>query len=174
MKTRKKNTLFICLALSIITFFNSCAIDYEKTISTTDLTEGKWYLENSQLRNKLNTYMEERGLYAYVFRTLEFTGTGKNGTVLFKESLDGGESCRMEGTYTADASSGSLKIKISGLQNSNGYCSFYNDLNGIYEYKYVLMSDIDPKYEKLYSGKKTLSLWKNGSQEIVFQKSVND
>lgn len=153
-------------------FILSCGNNYEKTITVKDLTNGSWYMETSTLNEVLNKYMKSRGVYDRVSRKLEFNGDGKSGTVRFYESIGGGESCAMTGKYVADSSSGSLKITISGLQNNNGYCSYYKNLNGLYVYNYVLYSDIDTRFAKTYSGKKTLSLWKENTREIIFQKDV--
>lgn len=151
----------------------SCGVNYEKTISVEDLTNGSWYMETSNLNEFLDQYMESRGVYDYIYRKLEFNGDGKSGSVTFYESIKNeGQSCLMTGKYVADASSGALEITISGLQNSSGYCSYYENINGKYVYKYALYSDIDSRFEKTYPGKKTLSLWKENTREIVFQKDA--
>ncbi|AMQ55551.1 hypothetical protein [Algoriphagus sanaruensis] len=160
-----KKSYSLILLLGMIVLSTSCT-DYEKTISTDDLTKGSWYMENSELEKRLDNYMESRGMYDNVYRELQFIGDGKSGSVNYYETVSGNQSCRSEGRYLADASSGTLKITISGLENS--YCSYVKELNGEYKYKYMLMGDIDPKYNELYSGKKTLTISKGG--QILFQK----
>lgn len=161
----KKSLLYLFTFLLL----TSCGTDYDKTISTNDLTKGSWWMETSDLKEFLDDYMKSNGYYD-ITRRLEFNGDGKSGTVNFYESINGGQSCTMNGTYQTDSSNGSLKIRISGLENNNGYCSYYNQLNGLYEYKYVLYSDIDSRFQNSYPGMKTLTLWKEGTRKIIFQK----
>jgi hypothetical protein len=162
-----KNQINLLLLLVGILVLSTSCTDYEKTISTDDLTIGSWYMEKSDLEERLNDYMESRGVYEDVYRELEFNGDGKSGSVKYYETVKGNQNCLTEGRYTADASSGVLKITISGLENS--YCSYVEELNGEFTYKYMLMSDIDSKYNELYSGEKTLTISKGG--RILFQKN---
>lgn len=161
-----KKQIYSFILFLIILLSTSCT-DYERTISTDDLTNGTWYMEKSELEERLDNYMESRGVYDNVYRELEFNGNGKSGSVNYYEKINGNQSCLTEGRYTADASSGTLKITISGLENS--YCSYVEELNGEFTYKYMLMSDIDSKYNELYSGQKTLTISKGGN--VLFQKN---
>jgi hypothetical protein len=160
----------ISILVIILTVLISCSTDYEKTISIDDLTNGSWYLETSELNLKLNNYMESQGMYDDVYRELSFNGDGKSGSIVYFEKINGGESCRSEGSYTASTNSdGILEVTLSGLSNSNGYCSYVNELNGTYTYKFMLMTDIDSRFSSNYAGVKALTLSKGGNN-ILFQK----
>lgn len=147
--------------------------DYEKTIPIDDLITGSWYLENSNLQKDLNNYMQSRGEYNHIYREIQFVGydENKSGKLVFFEYINNAKACNTEGTYFAKRDeNGVLHITISGLSNSNGYCAYVSQLNGEYDYKYTLASDVDEKYIDTYKGIKWFTLSK-GDREIVFQKS---
>jgi hypothetical protein len=164
----KHITLFFILGV----FTVSCN-DFEKTISVDDLTKGSWYLENSNLKSNLDNYMESRGVNEHIYRELQFIGydENKSGKVVFFENINNVEACKSEGSYFAKRDeSGVLHVTISGLSNSNGYCTYVNKLNGKYDYKYMLASDVDEKYSNTYKDVKWFILSKDG-REVIFQKS---
>lgn len=163
---------FILIFIFLGVFLFSCD-DYEKTITTDDLTIGSWYLENSNLQKDLNNYMQSRGVTEHIYREIQFVGydENKSGKLVFFENINNAEACKSEGSYFAKRDeNGILHITISGLSNSNGYCTYVNQLNGKYDYKYMLASDVDEKYSNTYKGIKWFTLSKDG-REIVFQKS---
>jgi len=160
--------LFIFLGVSLF----SCN-DYEKSVTIEYLTTGSWYLENSNLQKDLNNYMQSRGEYNHIFREIQFVGydENKSGKLVFFEYINNAKACNTEGTYFAKRDeNGVLHITISGLSNSNGYCTYVNQLNGKYDYKYMLASDVDEKYSDTYKGIKWFTLSKD-DREIIFQKS---
>ena len=78
---------FIVIFIFLGVFLFSCD-DYEKTITTDDLTIGSWYLENSNLQKDLNNYMQSRGVTEHIYREIQFVGydENKSGKLVFFEN----------------------------------------------------------------------------------------
>ena len=151
--------------------FTSCN-DYEKTISAKELTNKSWYLETSSLNTRMNNFMESRGVYDNINRELSFQGNLESGSVTFFETINGGKSCNSDGRYsTFKNKEGILQLTISGFENSNGYCSYVNEINGTYTYKLMLYKDIDSRFNSSLSDLSTFTLSKN-EREILFQKDI--
>jgi len=163
---KKINFLMLCFII-----FTSCN-DYEKTINAKELTNGSWYLETSSLKTRMNNFMESKGVYDFINRQLSFKGNLESGRVTFYETINNGKSCSSDGRYsTFKNKEGILQLTISGLENSNGYCTYVNQLNGTYTYKLMLYRDIDSRFNSSLSNVNTFTLSKN-EREILFQKSI--